>query len=123
MKLIKAEENINFLESHFVSVNNKWEMGIFPVLFGYRVGVTRMGHCSYSLNYCAGSDKEFLIELFIAVYRLLELLPEDISINEFENLIPTYQYKPINKDACWPNLKALIKGLEEAKSYRDVKVK
>lgn len=117
--MICAEGNENFPVARRVSTNKVWEMSICPVLFGYRVRVGPYGKQWYSFDYCAADDSAFLLKLYITVVRLMELLPESITEQELQDMIPTYQVRPINLDPCWFKLVALVKELESKhESYR-----
>lgn len=112
MKLLEVEPNINYPISHYISEGGRWEIGIRPVLFGYRVCAGPTDRPIYSIDYCAGNDVLFLAQLYATIFKLIEYLPKDITINEFESMLPSYKVKPINLDPCWENLKQLVHKLQ-----------
>lgn len=99
----------------WASENNIWEIGLRPMLYGVRVSVGRINpECGcalvYTLDYCAGDDEDFLLNLLATLLILMTALPESILPQQLERLFPTYQIKPINKDPdCWKRLQQLAR--------------
>lgn len=56
MKLSSAETSDNLPIQRLVSENSVWEMGIYPVLFGFRVRVGQVGKAWYTFDYCAADN-------------------------------------------------------------------
>lgn len=98
--------------------NEEWEIGIFPVNFGYRVGAGRVNTVFYSINYCAGADLEFLFQLYLTVFVVVSSFLPGLEAYECERMMPSYEGRPINKDPCWPRLLHLA---QEIGSPLDVK--
>jgi hypothetical protein len=89
------------------SENDVWSFGIWPVMFGFRVRACRVGARAAVIDYCAADQPAFLIQLLLTVQLALEQLPEDLTENELQRLMPTWQRRPINFDPCWPQLQEL----------------
>ncbi len=79
------------------------------MMFGVRIraGLTDSGCCD--IDYCAGADKLFQLELLATVILILEKFPEDISGAEVGRTMPSYITKPINLDPCWVKLQEMAK--------------
>lgn len=107
--------SVESMPVRWVSENEVWEIGLRPMIYGVRVSVGKInpvhGHAlGYSLDYCAGDDQVFLLNLWATIVILMAALPESISPRELERLFPTYQIKPINRDPyCWNELQRLAK--------------
>ena len=99
----------------WASENNVWEIGLRPMLYGVRVSVGRInpeyGYALvYTLDYCAGDDQGFILNLWATVLILMTALPECVSPQQLKGLFPTYRVKPINKDPdCWERLQQLVR--------------
>jgi hypothetical protein len=102
----------------WASENDVWEIGLRPMMYGTRVSVGKVepkrGYAEvYTLDYCAGSDQAFLLNLWATIVILMTALPESITPKKLRKLFPDYQVKPINKDPhCWEELQRLVR-LEE----------
>lgn len=96
------------------SEGGRWELGLWRVMFGVRVRLGRTGFPYCSLDYCAGADPLFQIELLNAVHIILREVPETISERDLENLFPKFEIKPINRDpTCWPELQRMRDAARE----------
>ena len=102
-----AERDINFPIMRFVSENQRWEVGISPVLFGMRVRAGIVGSDWVHVDYCAGANRAFALLLLATVVEILSTLPEDISGGEVERMMPAWKRRPIDQDECWPKLQQL----------------
>lgn len=107
MNFNKAEPTLDYQAPRLVSENNIWEVGIHPVLFGFRVAAGRIGQHTYAVDYCAASDKQFLQQLYMAVVMIFTQLPEEITERELQDFMPIYKRKPILLDPCWEKLQKL----------------
>ncbi len=108
MKLFTTETDKNFPIVKYISTNNKWELGIKPMMFGVRVCGSPNGQHGYTFEYCAGNNPVFAITLIQTMLAIFEALPEDISEKEVRRILPTYSVKPIDRDpTCWKALKQL----------------
>ena len=92
-----------------ISENGIWEIGIHPVLFGFRVRAGRVGEMEVAMDYCAADQHEFLMELYAMAIILLQTYPEETSTAELRADLPGYEVRPINRDPCWENLKELVR--------------
>lgn len=100
-----------------VSETGRWQVGVYPVLFGFRVRAGLTGTCWYALDYCAADNEIFLMQLLIAVVTILESYPEDVTEQQISADFPRYQIKPIDRDpTCWARLQEMAKAAMAAKS-------
>lgn len=89
MTLIKAEENE--LLDRYVSDDMQIEIGIYKVLFGWRVRVGKIGDYMYSIDWCCGDKLALVIFTHGLVKRLIE--------ENYLNLLPGFSMvKPWTKD-------------------------
>ena len=118
MKLTKTETTSAYPHLRCVSENGVWEMGIAPItLFGgHRIAAEQIGSQCYEINYCAGTDKEFALQLLAVVFQIMECLPEDVMPGDFRKTFPDYTVKPINLDPCWQKLNELLEELRSKHS-------
>ncbi len=69
----KQEDNDDLeLFQRLVSEDGKIEMGIHPVIFGYRVRAGYVGDMVYQLDWCGGDDQEQLELLYSIMKNILE---------------------------------------------------
>lgn len=119
MELRLVEPSLNYPRARRLSENDVWEMGIYPVMFGFRVRVGLAGDpLGYTFDYCAGDDVGFVIQLYVTVMALMEALPETITENQLLRLIPSYQVRPIDRDPCWEALQALVADLQAGADWQ-----
>jgi hypothetical protein len=107
MKFRVAPRTINFPISRFVSENERWEVGLVPVLFGVRVRAGLVGSDWVNVDYCAGDNPTFALELLATILEIMTWLPEEITGGQVEAMMPAYHRRPIDKDECWPKLQAM----------------
>lgn len=107
MNFKRAIPTENYMFARFVSENGRWELGLTPVLFGVRVRAGLAGECWCDVDYCAGDDPGFAFELLATMVIILESFPESASGREVSRALPEWKRRPINKDDCWPKLKAM----------------
>jgi hypothetical protein len=94
--------------ARWVSTGGQWELGMTQMLFGVRIRFGRVDSMCLELDYCAGADIEFQVELLKTVMTILIPVNEDVSNPELRDLFPTYEVKPINQDpTCWIRLQEL----------------
>lgn len=92
---------INFVEApttenmacRRVSEDGKIEIGVYPVLFGFRVRAGYIGAWGPTIDWCCGNDP---VGLNIAYNFCLGLLGEGVPFCEF---IPSTRVKPVFDDA------------------------
>jgi len=111
MKFLPAEPSLNFPAVRYVSEQGKWEIGLFPVMFGVRVRMGPVNAPYCSIDYCAGADVEFQHKLMATVMVILAPVDESISPDAIERIFPGYNRKPINNDPCWTKLQALANSI------------
>jgi hypothetical protein len=90
MKFIDSDSNENLLYRK-VSENGEIEIGVWPVIFGYRIRAGYVGMSWCEIDYCAG-DKLKDIEFTYAA--ALALLCDNKKFSEF----PIQNRKPIYND-------------------------
>ena len=110
-----------------VSEDGKYEIGIHPVMFGYRVRASRVGEMWCDIDYCCQSDPK-LIQL---VYNCVQaIIKTRVARSEpvFDNF-PVPENKLYNDPKTLSDLVLLMVGsveyepisvsVEELKSYRE----
>lgn len=108
MKFTKTEPNDVFDAFRCISLKGKWEFGCRRMLFGVRVGLSRIGDDSYTLDYCSGDNPEFTLTLIATMLKILERYPEDIAPLKLSQDFPKYEIKPIDRDpTCWKRLEEM----------------
>jgi hypothetical protein len=84
--------NENQIYQRLVSEDGKIEMGIHPVIFGYRVRAGFVGDCGVNLDWCGGDDHKQIEILYSVAKNILE------HKNSFHG-VPTHsKIKPFYKD-------------------------
>ena len=87
------------------------------MMFGIRVSLGKVGSGCVAIDYCAGADIAFALILLATVVRILEPLPESVSYQELEQIFPSYDVKPINRDPyCWKRLQELAGQADQQQS-------
>lgn len=81
-----------------------WEIGVYPVMFGYRVRAGRVAVDWCAVDYCAGRDDTVLKKLVVLVTIILESFDESVTESQIEAILPWCKVKPINNDTCWDAL-------------------
>jgi len=107
VKFTEAPTDENYSEKKFVSETGQWEVGLWPAAFGVRVRAGRAGRGSCAIDYCAGAQRLFQLQLLGCIMDILESFPESVDMNTIENLMPGYKQKPIDQDPCWDKLREL----------------
>jgi hypothetical protein len=108
MKFRRAPTEPNFDRLKLVSEGGEWELGLWSVMFGVRLRFGRTGSCGVELDYCAGADTMFQLELLNAVHIILQEVPETVTESELHRMFPDYTLKPINNcPYCWPRLQQM----------------
>lgn len=92
------------------SETGRWELGCHRVLFGVRVVANRVGSGVYAVNYCAGADLPRIGVLRSLVQQILESLPESVTEDEVQTLMPRWTVRPMHNDpACFEALVQLAR--------------
>jgi hypothetical protein len=120
IKLIKAMSTENFV-CRLVSDDGKIEMGIYPVIFGFRVRAGYVGDLGCNIDWCCGADHRMLLFAYNACKKLLE------EKGNFGGIPPISEIKPYFKDSdfmkwllenvppldCWESLPPLYEIKDE----------
>lgn len=96
----------NYLLTH-ISTDNRWFVGINRVMFGYRVVAWEENSYGPAVDYCAGDNSVFLMELLVTIVTILEYWSSDVNTEQVQKVMPTWKVRPINSDPCWEQLKKL----------------
>lgn len=89
------------------SDDGRIEIGVYPVIFGFRVRVGYTGYGCYELDYCAGDKIQDIEALYSAVLTILTKYSGNF------NVFPAQKVKPMYNDPeCWVKLLELIKDVE-----------
>lgn len=104
MRFCATEQNEVIDVMRFLSEEGVWEFGIRRVIFGWRVALSQIGDCCYTLDYCAGGDFGFAMVLLATIAKILESYPESVRIRQIQDAFPRYERRPINLDPCWTKL-------------------
>ena len=91
IKFIPAEDSEVY--QRLVSEDGKIEMGIYPVMYGYRVRAGYVGKMVCELDWCGGDDQSQLELLYSICKNILE------SKGNFDNIPIRSDIKPFYKDA------------------------
>lgn len=114
MKFHRVPTEPNFDRLKLVSEGGEWELGLWSVMFGVRVRFGRTGACGVELDYCAGADPLFQMELLNAVHIILQEIPETVTESELRRIFPDFHIKPINLDPyCWTELQRMRDAARE----------
>lgn len=90
------------------SEQGRWELGLRPMLYGVRVSLGVIGDGGFCVDYCAGANAVFALELLVTMVMILRQFPEDMPWHELARQFPKYDVKPIDRDPhCWPQLQAM----------------
>ena len=98
----------------YCSTDGLWSIGCWPVMFGVRVVAWRKGSAGPSVDYCAGADPAFLVQLLETIAEIFrQRIPAGASEREVVALMPGWERRPINTDPCWQQLQALAGDPDE----------
>jgi hypothetical protein len=108
MKFHRVQTEPNYDRLKLVSEGGEWELGLWRVMFGVRVRFGLAGAGGVELDYCAGADPMFQLELLNAVHIILQEVPESVTCGEIQRMFPGFHIKPINLDPfCWKRLQEM----------------
>jgi hypothetical protein len=107
LKFIKIDSNPDFDLAHYISTGGQWEIGVRLMIFGVRICGNRVGSIAYAFDYCAGANMGFAQVLLLVMFSILDSLPEEITERELENMLPSWEVRPIDRDPCWGKLQQL----------------
>lgn len=105
MKFQRSTPNETYPIIRFVSLENRWELGFCPMMFGIRVCLSQVNSPLITLTYCAGPNEGFALLLLATIATILQPYPETVTERQLQDDFPRYSIKPINLDpVCWPRL-------------------
>lgn len=104
----RADPDENFPILRFVSEDGSCEVGLTPMLFGVRVRASMVGAGGVDIDYCAGADQLFQLQLLDVIKRIIETFPIGTTMGEINKQLPTYKRRPIDQDPCWPALQQFL---------------
>ena len=105
MKRVKDDEK-NCM--YFIHSDGTIEIGIYPVLFGFRIRVGYVGSSFLSVDYCAGDRQYHIEEIYSMVLHILKTQDtQDLDV------FPSFKVKPIFNDReCIEKLRQMSEGFE-----------
>ena len=92
MNFILAEDSED-LYQRLVSEDGKIEMGIYPVMYGYRVRAGYVGSMICQLDWCGGDDQGQLELLYSIAKNILEFKGSFTGVPDRSNIKPFYNDK------------------------------
>ena len=108
MKFKVTQTDYNFQVLKMISNERRWELGLTQMQFGVRVRFARAHNVYCLLDYCAGADQVFQMELLYAIRTILLDVPESTCDNDIMAIFPRYLIRPINLDpTCWIRIQEL----------------
>ena len=108
MKFHRVEPDENYDCLKLQSEGGLWELGLRSMMYGVRVRLGRTGEFYVSLDYCAGADLAFQLDLLNAIHMILQEVPESVGDVTLEGMFPHYTIKPISLcPECWPTLQKM----------------
>lgn len=87
-----TDDNSAQIFERLISEDGKIEMGIHPVLFGYRVRAGYIGSMSYNFDWCGGDGQSQVEMLYSIAKNILE------HKNNFEGIPVCSKVKPFYND-------------------------
>lgn len=88
MKKFEKTNNTEYLKSRYVCENV--EIGVYPVLYGYRVQAGYINTGCYELDYCCGAEQKNVDLIFSIVKTILEKNDLNFKIFPFQNIKPVF---------------------------------
>lgn len=121
MKLIEApDDDRNHIYHRLVSEDGKVFMGIYPVVFGFRVRAGFVGEGYVHLDWCCGSESYYIAIAYVAMRHLLS--KKDSEDRQLFRDIPSHsRIKPYFNDAEFITFifDTLTSGISEEDILRD----
>lgn len=120
LKFNSTDTNENYSIFRWESEGGEWEMGVYPVTYGARVSLGRVGSISYLKGgYCVGNDMLKALQVVSMLQSFLSVQPEQSTENEISRLLPDWDLRPIGYpgDKCWEQLMALAVTSTSSNSY------
>ena len=115
MKFTRTDPTIDFDIYRAVSYGNcQWEIGMRQMIYGIRVCGNPIGYDSFIFCYCAGADRLFASTLLAIMQAIVERLPDNLTVREFNNMLPREGIRPSTKDSeCFQELIQLLAKLDQ----------
>ena len=109
MRFRRVPPDDNFSMLRLVSEGGKWEVDLYPVLFGVRIRCGQVGACAVVLDYCAGADINLRVEILLLVLQVLEAMDEaSTTEGDIDRAFPKWTRRPIDRDPiCLPKLREI----------------
>lgn len=98
MNFSPAESTEYLPKRRQLSENGRWEIGLYPVLYGTRVRAGIAGSPCCVIDLCAGPTEKGQELLYSRILKILSRLPEEISEGEVSRMIPEHSVKPVLND-------------------------
>lgn len=104
MKLKSLPPNVNLLH-RLSDENEKIEMGIYPVMFGFRVRAGFFDYPVVELDWCCGGNLKFLNDMYFSLAIHLDSIDEKEfnPVRFFKSLPGLSRVKPAHKDPDFMN--------------------
>ena len=94
----------------WASENDVFRLELNRVIFGSRVMLRHTNNMGYSLDYCAGANRQWQEALVNVLRLILRTVPEDTSLYQLEQMFPHWSVRPMYKDeTCWNALLDMAK--------------
>lgn len=91
MKFIQTKDCVNHqLFQRLVSEDGKIEMGVYPVMFGFRVRAGYIGGMGFEMDWCGGADQGQVELLYSLAKNILENKGHFKGIPERSNIKPFF---------------------------------
>lgn len=115
MDFQKAPDTINI--THRMT-SGRIEIGVYRVLYGYRVRAGFIGNEWTELDYCCGDDPKWVKRVYAVVLTILSARDEDKAFVGF----PMQRTKPMIKDrVCFVNMLKMLEGKPPMEVDLDIK--
>jgi len=108
------DDKQNHLYFRHETLDGLWEVGIYPVLFGFRIRAGRVGDSYCCLDMCIGNNWLLMYALFPVVCKIIEERGHVPSMNEW----PRVAIKPVWKDPEYLiQLNLMVRNPEDKEEY------
>lgn len=112
--LVKAPDS-QYLKARYINEEHNIELGIYPVIFGWRIHAGYIGDFYYHIDYCCGDKKDMVEFLLSVVKNILEKNNYDFKVLPNQNIKPVF-----NDRECFPNLIELAGTFEKLEEVPDL---
>jgi hypothetical protein len=109
MQLTLAPKSIGYPMLRLESAAKRWEMGVYPTIYGTRVSCGIVGSSYYVKGgYCCGTSGSLLMEVTVAIAAILSTFPESATHRDVEDFLPSWNLRPIDRDDGLAKLRAAV---------------